>query len=86
MKKIVATLLGASLVCGLAACGGGGGAAIPDTPEGAAFEYRHGVMEALAYKVTRLRSMAMGEIPVSHGHIAKIGSPIGARYRQLDSG
>ena len=41
MKKLIATLLGALLVSGLAACGGGGAAAIPDTPEGAAFEYRH---------------------------------------------
>ena len=73
MKKIFATLLGASLVSLLAACGagGGGGAEIPDTPEGAAFEYRHSVMEAIAYKVGRLRAMAMGEIPANDAAFAK---------------
>lgn len=72
MKKLLATLLGVSVVCSLAACGGGGGAAaIPDTPEGAAFEYRHGVMEAVAFKVARLRSMAMGEIPANDAAFAK---------------
>ena len=42
MKKIIATLLGASLISLFAGCGlgGGGGAEIPDTPEGQAFEYR----------------------------------------------
>ena len=69
MKKLVATLLGASLISLLAACGGGagGGAAadVPDTPEGRAFEYRVGVMHAIAWKVAQLRAMAMGEIPVN---------------------
>ena len=87
MKKLIATLLGASLVSGLAACGGGGGGAeIPDTPEGAAFEYRHGVMEAVAYKVARLRSMAMGEIPANDAAFAKDASDVAALAGMISEG
>jgi cytochrome c556 len=86
MKKLVATLLGASLVCGLAACGGGGAAEIPDTPEGAAFEYRHSVMEALAYKVARVRAMAMGEIPANDAAFAKDTADVAALAGMLAEG
>jgi len=87
MKKLIATLLGASLVCGLAACGGGGGGAeIPDTPEGAAFEYRHSVMEALAYKVGRVRAMAMGEIPANDAAFAKDTADVAALAGMLPEG
>ena len=87
MKKLIATLLGALLVSGLAACGGGGGGAeIPDTPEGAAFEYRHSVMEALAYKVGRLRSMAMGETPANDAAFAKDASDVAVLAGMLTEG
>ena len=86
MKKLLATLLGASLVSLLGACGGGGGAAIPDTPEGAAFEYRHGVMEAVAYKVARLRSMAMGEIPANDAAFAKDAKDVAALASMIPEG
>jgi len=73
MKKLITIVLGASLVSVLAACGGGGGgaAAIPDTAEGRAFEYRVGVMHAIAYKVAALRAMAMGEVPVNQEQFVK---------------
>ena len=86
MKKLFATLLGASLVSVLAGCGGGGAAAIPDTPEGAAFEYRHGVMEAVAFKVTRLRAMAMGEIPANDAAFAKDARDVAALAGMISEG
>ena len=88
MKKLVATLLGVSLVCGFAGCGGGGSgaAAIPDTPEGAAYEYRHSVMEALAFKVGRLRSMAMGETPANDAAFAKDANDVAALAGMLGEG
>ena len=39
-------------------------AAEDDSPEGQAFQYRVGLMHAVAWKVAKLRAMAMGEIPV----------------------
>jgi cytochrome c556 len=86
MKKLIATLLGASLVSVLAACGGGGGAEIPDTPEGAAFEYRHGVMESVAFKVARLRAMAMGEIPANDAAFAKDARDVAALAGMIPEG
>jgi cytochrome c556 len=87
MKKLIATLLGASLVSVLAACGGGGGgAAIPDTPEGQAFEYRVGVMHAVAYKVARLRAMAMGEIPVDQEQFVKDANDTAALASMIPEG
>jgi cytochrome c556 len=71
MKKIFATLLGASLVpFALVSCGGAP-AEPPDTPEYAAFEMRSGLMEAIAWKVAQARGMAMGEIPVDEALFQK---------------
>ena len=78
MKKLT-TLLGVSLVSLLVvSCGGGGTAQAPvdDSPEGAAFEYRKGVMEAIAYKVAQARAMAQGEIPVNEAAFAKHASDV----------
>jgi len=86
MKKLIATLLGASLVLSLAACGGGGGAEIPDTPEGQAFKFRTGVMEAVAYKVARLRAMAMGEIPVDQVLFVKDANDVAALAGMIPEG
>jgi cytochrome c556 len=77
MKKFT-TLLGASLVSLLVAgCGGGGGgtaAPAEDTPESAAFQYRRGVMQSIAYKVAQARGMAQGEIPVDAAAFTKHAS------------
>jgi cytochrome c556 len=69
MKKFAVTLLGMSLVSLLVvSCGGSGGAGgEEDTPEMAAFHYRSGLMEAIAWKVARMRGMAQGEVPVDQG-------------------
>jgi cytochrome c556 len=72
MKKLFATLVGAGTVSLLAACGGGGSqAAVDESPEGQAVTFRQANMEAIAYKVGRLRGMAMGEIPVDEAAFAK---------------
>ena len=83
MKKLVTTLLGASLVSLLAACGGGAEAPVDDTPEGAAFQYRRSVMQSIAYKVGQIRGIADGSIPgdqavfVKHANdVAALGSMI----------
>ena len=79
MKKIFATLFCATLISLLAACGGGGATqAVDDTPEGAAFAFRHAVMQAIAYKVVRLRGMASGEIPVDEAAFAKDARDVAA--------
>ena len=75
MKKLCVTLLGAALVPFLlVACGGQGGgtaAEAEDTPEAAAFRYRQGVMNSVAYKVAQARGMAQGEIPVDEALFQK---------------
>ena len=77
MRKLFATLLGASAVSLLAACGGGGSqAAVDESPEGQAITFRQANMEAIAYKVGRLRGMAMGEIPVDEAAFAKGASDV----------
>jgi cytochrome c556 len=70
-RNSVKIALLACFVLPLAACGqggGGGGAAAQadDSPEGQAFEFRDGVMHALAWKVGKLRAMAQGDIPVDN--------------------
>jgi cytochrome c556 len=88
MKKL-ATLLGASLVSLLVvACGGGGGttATVEDTPEGAAFQYRRGVMQAIAYKVGQARGMAQGEIPVNEAVFAKHASDVATLAGMITEG
>lgn len=75
MKKLSATLLGAVLLPLLVvSCGQAPGpAAAPseDTPEAAAFHYREGLMEAIAWKVGQARGMEQGEIPVDEAAFAK---------------
>jgi cytochrome c556 len=72
MKKLT-TLFGVSLASLLVVSCGGGTAQAPvdDSPEGAAFQFRTGVMEAIAYKVAQARGMAQGEIPVDEAAFAK---------------
>ncbi|HJR70698.1 MAG TPA: cytochrome c [Gammaproteobacteria bacterium] len=72
MKKIVATLLGVSVIAFLAAsCGGTTAEAPPDTPEFAAFQYRTSLMNTIAYKVAQVRGMEQGEIPVDEATAVK---------------
>jgi cytochrome c556 len=41
-------------------------AAVDDSPEGQAFQYRTSLMHAVAWKVGKLRGMAQGDIPVDN--------------------
>ncbi|HEY8519241.1 MAG TPA: cytochrome c [Gammaproteobacteria bacterium] len=60
----MSALLGAAFsVAMVAGCGGGSGGAVDDSPEAVAFQYRQGIMRAIAYKVGQLRAMTQGEIP-----------------------
>jgi len=66
----------ASILLLLGACGqsgGGAGAAAPadDSPEYQAFQFRDGMMHALAWKVGKLRAMAGGDIPVDNAAALK---------------
>ena len=68
--KLVGMAVGATLV---ASCGQGGGGAAQqdDSPEAAAFQFRHGVMEAVSYKVAQMRGMAQGDVPVNEDQFKK---------------
>jgi cytochrome c556 len=76
MKKLALTLLSVVLVPMLVvSCGGqkapAGAAAQPDTPETAAFNYRDGLMKAIAWKVGKLRGMAQGEVKLDEALFKK---------------
>jgi cytochrome c556 len=88
MKKLVATLLGVSLVSLLAACGGGGPAApaVPDTPEGRAFAFRTGLMNAIQWKLTQIGNMAEGEIPADDAAFRKHASDLAALSGMITEG
>jgi cytochrome c556 len=86
MKKLIATLLGASLISLFAGCGGGGQAEVDDSPEGQAFTYRTSVMEAVAYKVGQIRAMAMGEIPVNQDLFIKHANDVATLATMIPEG
>jgi cytochrome c556 len=92
MKKLAVTLLAAVLVpmlvvsCGGKAGGGAGAAAQADTPENAAFNFRDGVMKAIAWKVSKLRGMAMGEIPVDETAAKKYAHDVAALAGMITEG
>ncbi len=68
------TVVGLSFAALLvASCGQGGGGAAQedDSPEAAAFQYRHGVMEAVSWKVSQMRGMAQGDVPVDEAAFKK---------------
>jgi len=76
MKKLAVTLLSVVLVPMLVvSCGGqkapAGAAALPDTPETAAYNYRDGLMKSIAWKVSKLRGMAQGEVTVDEAFAKK---------------
>ncbi len=88
MKKLFVTLLGACLVSMLAACGAGGGgdAAVDDSPEGLAVQYRQSVMRSLGYKVAAVRAMATGEVPVDEAKFRKDTADVAALAGMLPEG
>jgi cytochrome c556 len=86
MKKLFATLLSASLISVLGCAGGGGEAAVDDSPEGQAFQYRRAVMQSVAYKVGQLRAMAMGEIPVDQQLFVKHASDVATLGSMIPEG
>ena len=90
MKKIVATLIGVSVVPFLAiSCGGAGGgtaADAPDTPEQRAFVYRTALMNTFAYKVAQVRGMEQGEIPVDDATAVKHARDIATLAGMLPEG
>jgi len=82
-------LLGCSFLalvaCGQSGSGGGKGAA-DDTPEQQAFDFRNGVMEALSWKVGKLRGMAQGDIPVDDAVAVKTARDVAALAGMLPDG
>jgi len=87
MKKLFATLLGASLVSMLVACGAGGGAApADDSPEGQAVQFRQDVMRSLGYKVAAVRAMATGEVPVDEAKFRKDTADVAVLAGMLPEG
>lgn len=91
MKKLAVTLLSAVLVPMLVvSCGGqkapAGGAAQADTPEAQAFGFRDGVMKAIAWKVGKLRGMAMGEIPVDEAAAKKYAHDVASLAGMITEG
>jgi cytochrome c556 len=69
---LIVTLLLPLLACSQgSAPGAPAAAAVDDSPEGQAFQYRVGLMHAVAWKVGKLRAMAMGEIPVDDAAAVK---------------
>jgi cytochrome c556 len=88
MKTLFATLLGAGFVSMLAGCGAGGGgqAAVDDTPEGAAFQYRRSVMQSVAYKVGQLRGIADGSIPGDQATFVKHANDVAVLGTMIPEG
>jgi len=80
----------ACFVLPLAACGQGGGgganAQADDSPEYQAFEFRDGVMHSLSWKVSKLRAMAQGEIPVDNAVALKNAKDTAALAGMLADG
>lgn len=91
MKTLSRTsaLVGAALALSmLAGCGQGssGGAAVDDSPEGAAFQYRQGLMRAIAWKTGQLRGMAQGEIPVDEAVFRKSAADLAVLAKMTTEG
>jgi len=94
MKQHFAKLaLAACSFLALSACGqqgssSSGKAAAPaeDTPEQQAFEFRDGLMHALAWKVGKLRGMASGDIPVDDAAAVKNARDVAAIAGMLTDG
>jgi cytochrome c556 len=86
MQRLLATLLGAVLVAGLASCGGGGAAPVDDSPEGQAVQYRQSVMRILGYKVAGIRAMASGEVPADEAKFRKDTADVAVLAGMLPEG
>jgi cytochrome c556 len=61
-------------------------AAVDDSPEGQAFQFRHSLMTAVGWKVARLRAMAMGEIPVDNAAAEKDARDVAALAGMMSEG
>ena len=89
-RNSVKIALLACFVLPLAACGqggsSGGAAAVDDSPEYQAFQFRDGVMHSLAWKVGKLRAMAQGEIPVDNAVALKNAQDTAALAGMLPDG
>jgi cytochrome c556 len=86
MKKL-AILIGTSLASLLlVSCGGGGQAAVDDSPEGMAVQYRQSIMRSVAYKVGQVRAMAQGEIPADNAAFAKHANDVAALAGMVTEG
>jgi len=91
MKKLAVTLFSAVLVPLLVvSCGGqkapAAAAAQADTPETAAFNYRDGLMKAVAWKVGKLRGMAQGEVPVDEAFAKKAAHDVATLAGMITEG
>jgi cytochrome c556 len=82
----------ASFLLTLAACSQGPSPSAPaaaaedDSPEGQAFEYRAGLMHAVAWKVGKLNSMEMGEIPANDMMALKYSRDVASLAGMLTEG
>jgi len=73
--------------CGQQGAGGGGAnAQADDSPEYQAYQFRDGMMHALAWKVGKLRAMAQGDIPVDNAVALKNAKDTAALAGMLADG
>lgn len=81
------TLLGAVLASAIVAgCQGGGGAAVDDSPEGRAFIYRQAVMRTIQGKMTQLRAMEQGEVPMNEAEFRESANELASLSTMLPEG
>lgn len=91
MKKLsrplamLGAVLAATLVIGCSP-GGGGAEAVDDSPEGQAFRYRQAVMRTIQGKLTQLRAMAQGEVPMNEAEFRESTAELQALSTMLPEG
>ncbi len=73
-SALLGATLALSLIAGCSQAPSGG--AVDDSPEGAAFQYRQGLMRAIAWKTGQIRGMAQGEIPVDEAVFRKYAADL----------
>lgn len=91
MKRLnmyLAPITGTLVVLLVGGCGqsGGGAAAVDDSPQGQAYEYRHAVMELVAAKNAILGGMSRGEIPDNQAQFTKAASDLAALSGMVPEG
>ncbi len=73
----------------LSACGqggGGGDAAVMDTPEYRAMVYRQSLMRVIGFKAGRVRGMADGNIPVDEAEFARSAGELATLAGMIEDG